>query len=274
MDVSVLILTLNEELNLSACLESVRGFDDVVILDSFSSDQTEPIARDSGARFYQRKFDDFASQRNFALKEIEFRHPWVFHLDADERFTPKLFEEIRARIQNPDCDGYFVASQMIFMGRWLKHAGSYPAYQLRLIRLGKMEFIQHGHGQRESSRDRAGFLEEPMLHFSFEKGLADWLEKHNRYASAEARQSLSESEKKSGRISRILASDFLERRRALKTFSTRLPFRPFMKFMYLYFLRLGFLDLLPGFAYCVLQSFYEHLIVLKVEELRQRKDDA
>ena len=93
---SVLILTLNEEADLPRCLESVAGCDDIVVLDSGSKDGTPEIARAAGARVFERTFDTFAGQRNFAQREIPFRHRWVFHLDADERFTPALMAECAA----------------------------------------------------------------------------------------------------------------------------------------------------------------------------------
>src|SRR5882672_10686274 len=108
---SVLILTLNEERNLPRCLASVRGCDDIVVLDSGSTDRTAAIAHDAGARVFTRAFDDFAGQRNFAQREIPFRHPWVFHLDADEQFTPELMAECSTHTQSTQ-DGFLVAPKM------------------------------------------------------------------------------------------------------------------------------------------------------------------
>lgn len=270
MSFSILILTLNEEVNLAQCLESVRWCDDVVVLDSFSTDRTEEIARAHGAGFYQRHFDNFAGQRNYALAHLPFKYDWVFHLDADERFTSELRDDCAKSAQNEKFDGYYVASKMIFMGRWLKHAASYPAFQMRFLRRGQMNFIQYGHGQRESDSSRTGYLAEALLHYSFNKGLDDWCARHDRYSSDEARLKFEES------FSGSLASDLcsansLKRRRALKRLSMRLPFRHVLKFIYLYLLKGGFLDGRPGFVYCVIQSFYEYMIVLKSRELRESR---
>jgi glycosyltransferase involved in cell wall biosynthesis len=123
---SVLILTYNEECNLRACLESVSWCDDVVVLDSFSTDRTCVIAREMGARVVQRTFDNFGAQRNYALDEIDFKYPWLFHLDADEQFNEALRLECERVIALNEKSGYFVPNKIIFMGRWIKHCTRYP----------------------------------------------------------------------------------------------------------------------------------------------------
>src|SRR5580698_1020237 len=117
---SVLILTLNEEGNLADCIESVKWCDDIVVLDSLSTDRTVQVAETAGVRLFQRRFDDFASQRNYALDEIPFKHPWVFHLDADERFTEPLRRECEAAITEDQHSGFLVPSKLMFMDKWLR----------------------------------------------------------------------------------------------------------------------------------------------------------
>jgi len=270
MCMSVLILTLNEEKNLPCCLESVKWCDDVVVLDSFSADRTERIAREHGARFVQREFDDFAGQRNYATDTLDFRHDWVFHLDADERFTPTLLAECRQAIARDGYSGFLVPSKMILWDRWLKHAAGYPVYQVRLTRLGEVRFVQYGHGQREASAERAiGKLSAPYLHYSFSKGFEEWVHRHNRYSSLEADQCRQGMRGKGLEWRSLLSADDVKRRRALKSLSCRLPFRPWLKFFYLYLFRLGFLDGLPGLTYCTLQAIYEYMICLKIRERRR-----
>ena len=271
MSISVLILTLNEEMNLPACLESVRWSDDIVVLDSFSEDQTGQIAEAAGARVFQRTFDDFAGQRNHALDHIGFRHPWIFHLDADERFTPKLLAECRRVVAEDRYSGYLVPSKMILWGRWLRHAATYPVYQVRLMKLGEIRFVQYGHGQREFAATRGvGRLSTPYEHHSFSKGFAEWIDRHNRYSSEEAALNLKEL--REGRVAwrSLLSQDATRRRRALKQLSFRLPLRPLLKFLYFYLLRMGFLDGGPGLTYCRLKAMYERMICLKMKELRRR----
>jgi len=155
---SVLILTLNEERDLPACLASVRASDDVVVLDSGSTDRTVAIAREAGARVFSRPFDNFAGQRNHAQREIPFRHPWVFHLDADEQMTPELAAECMAASSRADLDGFFAAPKMLFEGRWIPHCTDYPAWQARFVRVPQFTFVEVGHGQREAPGLRLGRL--------------------------------------------------------------------------------------------------------------------
>ncbi len=269
MSISVLLLTLNEAANLPACLAAVAWSDDLVVLDSFSQDDTVAVAQRLGARVYQRAFDSFAGQRNYALDHIDFKHDWILHLDADEVVTPALRAEMRAAIQTGLADAYRIPSKMMFRGRWLRYSGLYPSYQVRLGHRERFRFKQVGHGQREDlAPERVGTLAEPYLHSSFSKGLTEWFEKHNRYASDEASETV-----------RLLAGnrrldwgglwsrDQTRHRRALKALSCRLPFRPSLRFLYMYLMRRGFLDGHAGLTYCRLLAIYEYLIVLKTQEL-------
>ena len=272
MNISVLILTYNEELNLPRCLDAVKWSDDVLVVDSFSTDRTVELAKSGGARLLQNRFVDFASQRNFGLANGNLKHDWVLHLDADEVVTPELQRELAARAAGGEKDAYRVASKMMFQGHWLKHSGLYPSYQVRFGKRGRLGFVQVGHGQRENlDPARVGTLREPLLHFSFSKGIADWLERHNRYATAEAAHYLETAGAQNIDWPGIFAPDPSRRRRALKVLSGRLPCRPTMRFLYMYLFRLGFLDGRAGLTYCRLLAFYEYMTVLKIRELRRRK---
>jgi glycosyltransferase involved in cell wall biosynthesis len=271
LPVSVLILTLNEASNVGRCIEAVNFSDDIVVLDSFSTDGTQETARTLGARVYERCFDSFAGQRNYALDEIDFRYDWILHLDADELVTPTLRDEIARAIKDSRFGAYRLASKMMFEGRWLRFSGMYPTYQVRLGRLDELRFRQVGHGQQEDiAPDRIATLHEPYLHFGFSKGLADWIERHNRYSTDEALKNVLEAD---SRFGELLSTDRTDRRRALKQLSARLPFRPTLRFLYMYLLRLGFLDGRAGWAYCRLLAMYEYWIVLKERELRLLRRD-
>ncbi len=269
MPISVLILTLNEEANLAACLESVKWSDDVVVVDSFSSDRTVEIARAAGARVVQRAFDNFAAQRNFGLREGGLRHPWVLHLDADERVTPELHQNLLEVIASDPKDAYRVASKTMLQGRWLKHAGMYPSYQVRFGRKETLLFQQVGHGQREAiSPDRLGTLRSPLIHYSFSKGITDWVERHNRYSTDEAAYALEGLAHGFDRRGLFSLSDPTRQRRALKELSRRVPFRPLLRFLYSYVWRRGFLDGRAGLTYARLLATYEYLTVLKTREMQ------
>jgi glycosyltransferase involved in cell wall biosynthesis len=268
--VSVLILTLNEESNLPACLESVKWSDDVLVLDSFSTDKTVEIARAAGARVMQNRFVNFSEQRNFGVQKGGLKHEWILHLDADEVVTAELKDELLRRIQTEDREAYRVPSKMIFEGRWLKYSGMYPTYQVRLGRREKLKFVQVGHGQRESMRaDRLGTLRNALLHYSFAKGISDWVARHNRYSTDEARHFVDDlAGKELDWMGLCSSNDVVRRRRTVKQIAFHLPCRPALRFIYMYCLRLGFLDGTPGLHYCRLLAFYEYLVTLKIQELR------
>lgn len=267
---SVVILTLNEEKNLPGCLASLRGCDDVVVLDSGSRDRTAEIALAAGARVVVRPFDTFAGQRNFADDEIAFRHEWVFHLDADEQLTPELIAECREFAENPPAgvDGCYVAPRMYFRGRWIPHCTDYPAYQARFVRARAFRFIQAGHGQREAPEMRLVRLKGDYLHDLSADGETALLEKHRHYARQEAAAFLIRKDTASA-APRLFSSDPLSRRRSLKRLSQHLPARGLLRFVYQYFLRLGLLDGAPGFHYCLLIARYEHWIGREIRALKR-----
>lgn len=273
MSISILILTLNEEANLPRCLDAISWADDVLVVDSFSTDRTVDVAESHGARVLQRHFDDFAGQRNFGLQEGGLRHEWVLHLDADEVVTPELRDEMFQVIEDESRDAYRVPSKMMLQGQWLRHAGMYPTYQVRLGRRDALSFVQVGHGQREAlPPERVGTLEHPLVHYSFSKGLEDWFEKHNRYSTAEARQALREAAEGGIDWSGLLSGDGTSRRRALKQIAARMPFRPTLRFLYMYILRRGFLDGAAGYTYCRLLATYEYMTVVKMREHRLKEE--
>jgi glycosyltransferase involved in cell wall biosynthesis len=268
--ISFFILTLNEETNISACLESVSWADDVVVLDSFSSDKTVEIAESMGARVVQRKFDNWAAHQNWAMANIDFKYPWVFYLDADERMTPELGKEIQEIAKNMEEKnaGYFCGRTNYFMGRKITHC--YPPVPImRFFRPDKIRY-ERLVNPVATIEGEVGYLKNRFLHYNFSKGLTEWFEKHNKYALSEAKEGLKAMKQQPEGV-RLFSPDRAMRRVALKNLSLRLPGRPFLKFGYLYFLKMGFLDGRPGFTYCVLQSIYEYLIDLKMWELKRQE---
>jgi len=270
---SVLILTLNEERDLPRCLASVGDCDDIVVLDSGSTDRTAAIALAAGARVFMRPFDNFAGQRNYAQHNIVFRHPWVFHLDADERLTPELIAECKQNDTRTDIDGLLVAPKMLWEHHWVPHCTDFPAWQARFVRVPEFSFIEVGHGQREAPHMRLDQLRANYLHdlsAGGAEGDTEWLEKHRRYARAEARSRLAAT----GTVSagNLFSSDPLLRRRALKHFSYALPCRPALRFVYQYVLRRGFLDGPAGLHYCRLLARYEGFAAAELAKLRSSTD--
>jgi glycosyltransferase involved in cell wall biosynthesis len=267
MNVSVLLLTFNEERNLPACLQALQWCDDILVVDSGSKDATVEIAQMAGARILSRTFDNFAAQRNFGLEQGAFRHDWVLHLDADEIVTDAFVAELRRVSPPPEIDAYFVPSKLILFGRWLRHAGMYPTYQVRLGHKDRLRFKQVGHGQREAlSQERVATFNEPYLHFSFSGGIQNWLEKHVRYARDEAKLiiDIRNGEKKTN----VVETGRTGRRRRAKAVAAFLPpvLRPVARFLYVMLWRKGFLDGGAGLAYALMLSVYEGMISIYLYE--------
>lgn len=268
--ISVLIPTLNEERNLASCLDSVRWADEIIVFDSHSGDATVSIAEAAGVRVVQRRFDDFATHKNWALDEIAFRHPWVFILDADERVTPELEAEIRETTARADAkNGYYIARRNIFAGKWIRRANMYPDHQLRLIRRGACRYEPRIVHEHMICQGPTGILNAPVVHHDY-KGIERYIDRHNTYSSLEA---VAVTRWLKGLDGDGLSSDFLgsgpERKRAIKQFAyLYMPARPFVYFLWMYLIRLGFLDGRIGLRYCLLRFFYELQVDLKLRELK------
>lgn len=266
---SIYILTYNEELDIGPCIESALLSDDVIVVDSLSSDRTVEIAQRYPVRVIGHKFESHGRQRTWMLQEVPAKHPWIYILEADERMTPELFNECLETIKSADKVGYYVAERVMFMNRWIRHSTQYPRYQLRLLRPDRVWFSDYGHTEREVCDGPTGFLKETYPHYTCSKGLSRWIEKHNRYSTDEAAETIRQLEK--GKVNwaeLVFGKTEVARRRALKDLSLRLPFRPIVRFFYMYFVLGGCWDGSPGLAWCTLQAFYEYLILLKTWEMQ------
>lgn len=268
--ISILILTLNEEVNLPGCLESVRWSDDIVVYDSYSSDKTTNIAQGTGARVIQRHFDNYANQRNAALQEVEYKYPWLLMLDADELATPEMVEELKNIVNQGKSSTslYRIRRKDMFMGKWLQRSSGYPTWFGRFFRVGEVR-VEREINEEYHTEGEIGYLSSHMIHYPFNKGIAYWFERHNRYSSMEAEALLVETQDKLDWTS-LVSADPAKRRKLLKQIAYRLPGRPLLVFIYLYLFRLGLLDGIAGFTYCSLRMIYEYMIDIKVKELRRR----
>jgi len=266
MKISVLILTLDEERNLPHCLAALAWCDDIVVVDSGSTDGTVAIARGGGAHILLHPFDNFAAQRNWGLENGNFRHDWVLHLDADEVVTPELNAALMSLTPIDGIDAYNLPSKMMLFGRWIRFAGMYPTYQVRLGHRDRLRFVQAGHGQREDLPvNRLGIIDSPYLHYSFSNGLFGWLNKHVRYARDEAAFILAQRKAK---VREHGGGSAVGRRRSAKAFSAKLPvmLRPLLRFLYVYLVRQGFRDGLAGLAYAFMLAVYEGMTAILVLE--------
>ena len=285
--VSILIPAKNEAVNLPDCLGSVAWADEIVVVDSHSSDETRAIAEQAGARVV-----DFCYQpggprkKNWALQSIQFRNPWILLLDADERVTPELRNEIVTLPEDTSTDGYYINRRLIFLGRWIRHAGWYPSWNLRLLRHGSGQFESLGTDDVQDRSDveihehvvvrsgRVDYLKHDLLHDDF-RDLHHFLEKHNRYSTWESRVygNLAAGSSHDSLPIRWLGGP-VERKRAIKRLWVHLPCRPLLRFIYMYFLRGGFLDGIPGYIFCRLMSQHEFHIWVKAWENRHTHEET
>lgn len=268
--ISVLILTKNEQQDLPACLESVAWSDDIHVFDSMSTDNTVEIAEKFGAKVTKREFDTESIHKNWGLSNIPFKHQWIYHSDADERVTPELAEALKAFVENPD---EYVALRVrrrdYLMGSWLKNVTPSP-FNIRLFKLGSIRYERLTNPVTIVDGAVAE-TNQHFNHFPFSKGMTHWFDKHNRYSTLEAAQ-IVENRKANSNFSfwkALTSKDANERRFHQKEFYYRLPLRPLVMFILLYFVKLGFLDGRAGLTFTVLRSIYEYMIVLKVNELEQ-----
>lgn len=276
--VSVLIPIKNEAANLARCLSSVGWADEVFVVDSHSTDGSIEIAQAKGARVVQFHFDGtWPKKKNWALENLPFRNEWVFILDADEVLSPGAEAEFAQSIRDAgDVAGYWINRRFNFMGRWLCHA-YYPNWNLRLFRhaLGRYEKLTDADtasGDNEVHEHvvvsgRTGRLRCELDHYAF-PSVEVFVEKHNRYSNWEARVAADE---RLARSSGGLRSETASRRRKLKLLSHRLPFRPLLRFLYVYVWQKGFLDGREGYYFARLHAVYELLSVAKTYELSKKK---
>jgi glycosyltransferase involved in cell wall biosynthesis len=278
--VSILIPIKNEARNLPRCLAAVSWADEVVVVDSNSTDGSQRIAEEFGAKVVQFEFNgSWPKKKNWALESVRFRNAWVFILDADEVLPASTAEEFRrivtAEPNSNDPVGYWINRRFMFMGKWLRHA-YYPNWNLRLFRrqLGRYEKLTGTDTQSGDNEvhehvvvdGKTGFLKSEMDHYAFPT-VDVFVEKHNRYSNWEARVALDEYLRGSAGQ---LQKESVGFRRRLKRWSHRLPFRPLLRFLYVYLWQRGFLDGIEGYYFSRLHGTYELLCVVKTAEARIR----
>lgn len=269
MSVSIFIQTLNEEDNLPGLLDSVSWADDIVVLDSLSTDRTEEIARERGCRWFARAFDGRGPHQNWAMENIDFKYSWVFYLDADERMTPELRAEITAIAEDEGDErvAFYCGRRNFFMGKWIRHAMP-PGFIMRFFKPPHIRFARKAN-PIPTIDGEVGYLKEHFLHYNFSKGLREWIERHNRYSTFEAEETVKALKDRPLRLRNLFARDAMTRRFELKNLSFRMPLRPLVKFLYLYLLKFGILDGRAGLTYCTLQMIYEYQICVKVREMQR-----
>jgi len=271
---SALILTRNEERNLPGCLESLAGWcADIHIVDSFSTDRTVELASKYTEKISQHAFEGHTRQRAWALQNLPFEHAWVIALDADHRVTPELRDELIRFFDNPpiDIDGLYVKRREIFRGRWMRFGGYYPKYMLKIFRRGAAFLDDHEFDYRFYVQGKTRTLGHDLLEANEnESRISFFIEKHAKFASELAAEELQRRAGLQYLIKPSLLGNADQRTLWLKTLWLRLPLytRPFLLFIYRYFLRLGFLDGKEGFIFYFMQSFWFRLMVdIRIDEM-------
>jgi glycosyltransferase involved in cell wall biosynthesis len=226
-----MVTTLNEARNLSDCLDSAAWADELLVVDSGSTDGTEEVARRFGARVVVHEYESAARQKNWALPLL--RHPWILILDADERLSPALSEEIQSVLRDDGpCDGYFLSRRSFFLGREIRHCGWDRDRVLRLFRAGRGKYDDRLVHESLQLDGRAGALHSPMDHYSY-RTFRDYLDKLERYTQRGA-----DDLRGAGRHASVL--DLLV--------------RPPARFLRMYLLQRGFLDGTHGLLLCTLAA--------------------
>ena len=275
IDLTVIVLTLNEEANVPECLDSVAPLDCAVfVVDSGSTDKTVEIAESSGATVVEHPFENYGAQRNWAQANLPIETEWVLHLDADEYLTPELRGSVTEAVQRvkDEVNGFLLRRRTVFMGRWIKHGGHYPSYHARLYRKDSGHCEERLYDQHFVVDGRVQKLPGDMIDTT--PDLADWTLRHVKWAAKEAEEQMLKGTA-SGRLEGRLTGTPIEKKRWLRDSvygRTPLLARPLFYFLYRYFLRLGFLDGREGLIFHFLQGFwYRFQVDAYIHEQRLRE---
>jgi glycosyltransferase involved in cell wall biosynthesis len=265
--VSVMIPTFNEADHIAEAVANARQLGPVFVLDSLSTDSTQELARQAGAIVVEHPFVNYALQKNWGLDHLPIATPWVFILDADERLTPALRDEILRRLsRHPSTDGYFVNRLLIFMGRVMRFGGMYPSWNLRLMRLGRARYEERSVHEHVVCRGTTDYLRGEMLHVRRES-ITHFLQKHIRYAEMESDEWI---QSRAGHSRNASTGDLFKNPAGglrLRQWMRRnvwpyMPARPLWRFIYMYFLRLGIFDGEAGWHLALLMASYEYMITM------------
>ena len=242
--ITVAIITKDEERNIRDCLESVKWADEIVVVDNGSTDRTLSICQEYGARIFQEEWKGYSGQKNSAIEKAG--NEWVLNLDADERVSPELRQEMQKSLgENRDVDAFWIPRKNFFLGRWIRYCGWYPDLNLRLFRKSQGRFGERAVHERVEVQGKTATLTHPLIHKTYQS-LSDFFVRMDRYSTLAAQEMQQE-----GREFRLLD----------------VVFRPPFTFLQMYLLRAGFLEGYLGFVLSVLYSYYTFAKYIKLKEL-------
>lgn len=231
---TVIVITHNEERNISECLESTKWADEIIVVDSNSSDNTIRLAKKYTTKVFTKEWKGYSEAKNFAIDRAT--NNWILSVDADERVTPELSDEINLILRNPRSkyNAYEVGRRAYFLGKWIRHCGWYPGYVVRLFKRQEGRYNESRVHEKLEVKGTIGRLKNDLIHLT-DRDLFHYFSKYNNYTS-------------------LAAQDLFENNRKFR--NTDIVFRPVFAFIKMYFLRLGFLDGIHGFVLCFLSASY------------------
>lgn len=269
---SIYIPTLNEEINLPYCLASVSKLGAAIfVVDSKSTDRTVEIAKAAGCEVVTGDWRTFSDKMNWAMNELSIKTPWILRIDADEWITDELIAEIKAKLgSTPDDVGaYSINRRVYFLNRWIRHGGMYPLWGVRLWRSGRARCEVRELDEHMEIDGRIENLQHDIVDEG-RRGLTHWVQKHNQYADSEVRELLRTRQTEDS--SSTLIRQAAQKRWMKNNLYYRLPmfWRAFFFWVYRYFIKLGFLDGVPGLIYHTLHGFwFRFLIDAKLYEVKK-----
>lgn len=277
LPITVIILTYNEQINLKGCIDSVFNYvDEIIIVDSFSTDETIPIAEAYKIKWYQNKFINQAKQFIWALANVKIKNEWILRLDADERWTKEGLEELRDIIEKDKADGVYVKMKIFFMGRWIKHGGFYPNFFLRVYKKsrGRMEDRWMDEHIKIDGRTLVSDIDVIESNYDRQKNIGLWTDKHNKYSTREAIEFLIQKHKlkQLDSVAKFWGKKTERKRWFKEKFYFRLPLfiRPFLYYIHRYIFKLGLLDGKEGFIFHYMHAlWYRFLVDVKVYQIEK-----
>lgn len=285
-----MMITMNESLNVPYSLKALEGWTNrVFLVDSGSTDGTQEIARSFGAEVVHHDWPGYAKQKNWGIDNLPFESEWILIIDADEVVLPELRDELLAVARRAQADaqdvqdaqdekhakeekhaGYYINRYFIFLGKRIRHCGYYPSWNLRFFRRGQARYEEREVHEHMMVDGEIGYLKGHLEHYD-RRGLEESMAKHNKYSTLEAREIVRQMREGSdGTLDAKIFGDPLQRRRWIKHYIyPKLPAKWLFRFLFMYVLKLGVLDGVTGFRFCLFISAYELLIHLKIIEIQQ-----